>query len=326
MERRLSFVLIGMLLAAGLLEFVRASADTSIIFVPMSGTDTSEASALSLTSADLSRISSSNDSRMASNTAWPGIGAYDENKYIEFIFEPNIPAEAILNSVSVTHEYRRAAILSGAKLEIWDGATWQDLTLDLPATINNDLSQTIDLVSILNTASKLNSVKIRFLAYRDTVATSATTSHDYLGLSVTYTEPTPVPTPDTPLPSPSPEVPATPTPVMETPQPTPTPTQVPGAVPIAFLLTPTPAPTPSPSLTVAPLPTEIMLPSPSVPSSAKEPASSGTPRPVKNAQVAKTQLPVLAQIGPVASTSFGPRLFIVDIWRLVTHWLNVLGL
>ncbi len=322
-------------LSALVFNFALICRADSVILNPIAGSDATGESVSELTSSDISHISSSNDTRMATNSAWPGSGVYDELKYLEFIFNPNLPSDVVIDSISFTHEFRRATILAGAKLEIWDGSAWQNIALDLPPAINTDLSQTIDLTSTLNTINKLNSVKIRFLAYRDTSASSAKTSHDYLGFDIQYATLTPTPTPTTtPTPTPSttatPDPTPTPIPAPEIPQSTSTPTQTPGMVPLQFLLTPTPTAFPSaiPSPSSAPtvLPTEIILPTPSVSHIAKEPLPSVALRSAKIAQAANTPLPVLAQINLEALASSQPRLFIMNIWHLFTHWLNMVGL
>ena len=153
---------------------------------PVSGSDTTSGAMQALTVSDITNISTSNDVRVVSDGNWPMAGAYDESKYLEFIFQPNLPVDAIIDAVSVAHEYRRSAALNGAKLEIWDGTTWSNQTLNIPATTNTDLSQSLDLLSGLNTAGKINNLKVRFLAFKNAVVATNTTSHDFLNLTVTY--------------------------------------------------------------------------------------------------------------------------------------------
>src|SRR3989344_2010418 len=217
------------LIISFVLVFSDSHADTGT-YVPVSGIDATGDAPAPLTTTsngDIFKLSLSDDKRMASNAAWPGTGVYVESKYLEFVFTPDIPIDATISSVVVTHEYRRNTILAGAKLEVWDGAVWNDVALLLPDVSSTDVTEAKDITSLISTVSAVNSLKIRFLAYRNTVATSATTSHDYLGLSVGYTGGT------TPTPTPSPS---------ETPTPTTTPTSS---------LTPTP----TPSLAHSPTPT-----------------------------------------------------------------------
>jgi len=250
------------------------------MFVPVSGTDATGDSPTAMTtssSGDIFKYSISDDKRMATNAAWPGTGLYNENKYIELVFTPDIPVDSAVSSVVVTHEYRRNAILAAAKLEVWDGSFWQDVSLLLPDTTATDVTEAKDITSIISTPAAVNGLKVRFLAYRDTVATSATTSHDYLGLTVTYTggstpTPTPTPTPtETATPTPSPT--STPTPTEtptpeQTPTPTPSPTITPTTSPSGSGTTvaPSVSPTVTPAATAAtssPRPSVLVSPSPS---------------------------------------------------------------
>ncbi|HVZ11248.1 MAG TPA: hypothetical protein VG941_02450 [Candidatus Paceibacterota bacterium] len=271
-----SVMIVGLL--AGLSVPIRSTyADTSASFVPVSGTDATSGSASALTTTptgDIARLTASDDSRMASDGPWPGTGAYDEATYIEFVFAPGIPADATPVSVTVTNEYRRATALTAAKLEIWNGSVWQDVAISLPAVANTDLSETVDVSGILDTAEKINGAKVRFLAYRDTPASSATTSHDFIGLSVAYdesTSPTPSPT-ASPTPSETPEPTEAPTP-SATPSVTPTPSETP--VPM-----PDDTPTPTPSASPTPSATPTASPSPSAsPTLAPSQSPTKTPHP-----------------------------------------------
>ncbi|OGN16705.1 MAG: hypothetical protein A3C88_02730 [Candidatus Yanofskybacteria bacterium RIFCSPHIGHO2_02_FULL_50_12] len=276
--------ILGAVILHALLFFLIAYADTTN-FAPVSGTDSTEESAAltcCATSSDVGRLSASDDSRMASNGPWPGVGAYDETKFIEFVFQPNIPADAAISSISVIHEYRRSAILVAAKLEAWDGNSWHDIALEVPTANSTDISATKDISSIIDTPAKANGLVIRFLAYRDTPASSATTSHDYIGLSITYSVPTPTPTP-TPEPTPTP----TPEPTQSpTPEPTPTTTPVPS---------PSPSPTPVPTVTPTPIPTPTATPVPPV-SKTPNPSPSSGPSASEKPTASLAPLPLTAQI------------------------------
>ncbi len=164
-----------------------AHASTSVNANVTSGADASTGSSTSFSAGDITKLGASDDSRIQSNGAWPTTGAYDEGKYIEFIFSPGIPSNAVIESASVSSEFRRSGALTEAKLEVWDGATFTDKVLTT-GSINVDHTDTVDIFSLINTASKVNNFKARFLAYRGGSA-STTTSHDFIGLSVTYSVP-----------------------------------------------------------------------------------------------------------------------------------------
>src|SRR5207302_1339212 len=113
---------------------------------------------------------------------------YNESKYLEFVFNPVIPASTSLSSVSVTHEFYRSGTLTAAKLEVWDGTAFHDVTLTLPHTSGTagEISETKDITAF---AGSQSTVKVRFLAYRSTTVTSIMTSHDLVQLNVVYTMP-----------------------------------------------------------------------------------------------------------------------------------------
>ncbi len=338
------------LCSLGFFSFSVSIADTLDAFVPVSGVDTTNGSESVLTttaSGDIFKLSLSDDKRMASNLAWPSSGSYDETKYIEFLFNPNIPIESVISSVTITHEYRRATILAATKLEIWDGNIWNDIPLILPDAISNDISETKDIFSIIDTPPKVNGIKIRFLAYRDTHASSATTSHDFLKLTVGYVAmENPSPT-STPLATPDSMLPPQVTPTVETtPSATPTSTltptspSVPSDVSVVSYFSPTPAPSAPPVLVYSPIPTIYMIPTPSfsptpTPTEALTSTPSLVPTIIANSLVATITTPraVVRKIPPTPLPSvvpvkpYQPKIVtefiiiknkILNIW----HWLN----
>lgn len=297
--RKISGAILIVGFAIGVLGFSNVAADTAATFVPVSGTDATGDSPSAMTassSGDIFKFSLSDDKRMATNAAWPGTGAYDENKYIELVFSPGIPDGSVVSSVTVTHEYRRNTILTAAKLEIWDGNAWDDVPLSLPDTTGTDLSETKDISSFLTTSAAVNGLKMRFLAYRDTVATSSTTSHDYLVVTVNYNSATPsatdTPTPSdtaTPSPTTTPTISSTPTPTTSA---TPSPSPATSAVPTptyqasygsSFTPTPTPSvsktPTPTPKVSATPTPSVTVTPT-AIPLTAEIAAAITTPTPL----------------------------------------------
>ncbi len=174
------------LLAAFLFTIIfthKVHADTATL-VPTGGADTSGTTTAALTATDVTKLAISDDSRIQSNGTWPAAGAYDESKYIEFTFTPNIPAGATVSSAIITHEFRRTGTLTAAKLEVWDGSAFTDEPLTT-GTINTDHTDTADVSSLITTADKANAIKIRFLAYRSTAGNSQT-SHDFIGIAITY--------------------------------------------------------------------------------------------------------------------------------------------
>lgn len=138
---------------------------------------------------DVYNLSLSDDDRMSSSSVWPASGTYEEDKFIEFEFDIDIPEDAIISSVILTNEYKNSTTtkISSAKLEIWDGENFIEQDLIVKSDITDSL-ETFNITSILDTPDKVNNTKIRFLAYRDTKGQSKT-SHDFIGLSVSYNIP-----------------------------------------------------------------------------------------------------------------------------------------
>lgn len=181
-------------------------ASTTESFNITSGTDASTGTASAFSESDITKLSASDDTRIQSNGPWPNTGEYDESKYIEFVFTPNIPSDAVIESATISHEFRRSGSMSEAKLEVWDGANFTDQALTTGSNTTTDHTDTVDIFSVINTATKVNNLKARFLAFRTGTA-NTTTSHDFISFSVTYSIPIPpaeesIPTPPDSSPTP----------------------------------------------------------------------------------------------------------------------------
>ena len=173
-------------------------ASTTDSFVMTGGEDVSDGANTIFSASDIEKLATSDDVRIQSNaTTWPTDGVYDENKYIEFIFSPNIPVDAVIENVTFSNEFRRSGALSEAKLEVWEGTIFNDQILTT-GSINTDHTDTVDVTSYINTPEKVNNLKARFLAYRENGG-STKTSHDFIGLSVTYNIPPPPPANNVPV-------------------------------------------------------------------------------------------------------------------------------
>ncbi|KKR09026.1 MAG: Filamentous hemagglutinin family outer membrane protein [Parcubacteria group bacterium GW2011_GWC1_39_29] len=219
------------------LNFRKASAETSITenFAVVSGVDSNDGSNVDLSANDINKLKSTDLSRFK-RTGWSMAGVFDEANYLEFVFSPNIVASATISSITLVHNFRKSNsnALNGAKFEIWDGLDFTHTEIVTIPPSSTDATNSYDISSYINTPQKINDLKVRFLAYRNPpdVIESAT-SHDYLGLKVTYTLPestTPTPIPDN-SPTPTPGLTPTPTPDFSpTPSLTPTPTPDPDDV------------------------------------------------------------------------------------------------
>lgn len=155
--------------------------------ITVSGTDVSDGSARTFIATDISAVGISDDVRLQSDGNWPkSTPTYDETRYIEFVFNPSIPADATIVSVSVTNEYRRTNTLTGAKLEVWDGTGWTHAhTLTIPADTVADATDSIDISSYINTVAKVNGLKVRFLAY-NSGNQNVRTQHDFIKIQTTF--------------------------------------------------------------------------------------------------------------------------------------------
>lgn len=199
---------------------MNVSASVNGVYNISSGLDNSDGLNDVFLDTEIARLSASDNDRIQSNGNWP-IGNYDETKYIEFSFNPNIPSDAIIESVSISHEYYKTVILAGAKLEVWNGTNFVDYPINLPTSggTANETSQTIDIFNTVNTANQINQLLVRFLAYRANPASSIKTSHDLMVLNIAYSipeivipptspeqelevSPEPDPTDETPIPDP----------------------------------------------------------------------------------------------------------------------------
>lgn len=166
----------------------RASAESiTESFVVVSGTDVSGDTPELLTTVDINRLSASDNESMQSNSGWPSDGAYDENKYLEFKFNANIPDGVNISNVSIVNEYYRSGTLLGAKLEFGNGT---EIDLSLPSIVGypGEVSETIDITQYIDNPSDLQNFTVKFLAYRGGEITTTKTGHDFIGLTVTYEE------------------------------------------------------------------------------------------------------------------------------------------
>ena len=184
-------------------------ASITVNYAVISGIDASSGISKDFTANDIEKLSVSDSEpgngidRMRSDK-WPDTGSYDESKYLEFVFNPDIPSGAVISSVSITNEYRNSNTteVHFAKLEIWDGTSFIDQEIDVSLD-TEDITNVVDISSIINSPDKVNNIKIRFLAYRNKKGNTQT-SHDFISLSVTYdtAPPKEIPEEEPPIPEP----------------------------------------------------------------------------------------------------------------------------
>ena len=140
-----------------------------------------------LNTSELNMLKTSDNLRYTTVMSW-NLMSYNDNEYLEFEF-PDIPSGATVNSAVLKFEWQRQASISGARLKIYNGSTWQIHTLSLPAT-NTDQIDTADLKSLygIDTVSEVNALKIWFQAIDGT--SGLKTKHDWVQVNVSYTVPT----------------------------------------------------------------------------------------------------------------------------------------
>lgn len=118
---------------------------------------------------ELNKLKFSDDSRYETEGAWPILGALSE--YIEFVFNPEIPNDKVIESVKINFEYQRSGVIFPqhlkAELKGWDGSGYNALlatyaNLGLPDK-DKDYSFVIDVpLSLVDTPAKVNAFKIKF--------------------------------------------------------------------------------------------------------------------------------------------------------------------
>ena len=90
-------------------------ASITVNYTVTSGTDATEEEPAEFKENDITKLSSSDDSRIQSNKdSWTIGENYDESKYLEFVFNADVPEDATIESVTLSHEFRRSGSLTAA--------------------------------------------------------------------------------------------------------------------------------------------------------------------------------------------------------------------
>lgn len=186
-SKKLEFVIFAVIIF--LISIGSVAAGATKDFLVTSGSDASDGSAEAFTQQNLAALNVSDALRIQSDGNWTTGGEFDELQFIEFVFSPDVPSNAVISNVNITHEFRRSGVLNGAKLEIFNGSIFVNQTLTIPPSNNADFNESIDITSIINTADKVNGLIVRFLAFRNTAAAQTRTSHDFINISVIYNTP-----------------------------------------------------------------------------------------------------------------------------------------
>jgi uncharacterized repeat protein (TIGR01451 family) len=185
-------VVLAVVIPATVLGPVPMAQAVTVSYAPTGGSDATTGTAIAFTGpvgtpgTDLYYLATSDNNRMATNTTWPTGGAYNEGRYLEFLFTPSVPAGATVSSAIITFEYQRSGTLNAQKLEVWQQSTtsWVNVAIGSPGSSNTDQTFTVDVSSIIATQGDANSFKFRFLA--NTSYTGRTTSHDFVSVQFEY--------------------------------------------------------------------------------------------------------------------------------------------
>ena len=169
------------------LQIVVITTDSTYYFTPTGGDDhTNERSVLFPETC----VGISDDIKFQNWGNWPDEQTgYNEAKFIEFHFSADVPFDRIVTSVKIVNEYAvsKVADETSSKLEIYEytSASWIDYALSVPTVAGTDLTDTIDVSSLIDNPSDVNNIKIRFLSYSARKG-NYKTRHDLLKLVVTY--------------------------------------------------------------------------------------------------------------------------------------------
>jgi len=186
----LVFVLLSITFASQNIPSANATALNSNLN-PSSGTDYTSGSAHSFTSSELTALFSSDDSRYQSST-WsiPYASSWNSGSgdRMIFAFSFAIPSTATITSVQLINEYQTSNIADfGARIGVsTDGGLTYNAgaTLTpLPTVTGTDVTDTIDITSLVNTPAKANALRIGFEALG---TNSPLTSHDMLQVRIQY--------------------------------------------------------------------------------------------------------------------------------------------
>jgi len=160
-------------------------------YYPTAGIDESDGYYI-LSSTDLAKLTSSDDSRYVSHGIWDN-KYYNNSDYIEFDFTPNLPECSIIQKVNITFEWQRAGScenLNHARLKVWDQSSlsWAIYNFPTPLPpVGTDRTETIDVSSYINTLEDVNNLKIWFQVESNPAGpASGVTKHDWIKVTINY--------------------------------------------------------------------------------------------------------------------------------------------
>ncbi len=146
---------------------------------------------------DLQKFKNIDGSAYRNKTAWQN-NSYITNRNIQFynFFVPFMQDYYQINSAKIKIHWKKDKPLGSARLKVWNttGFQYQDYYLDTSAPNNTYQTQVIDISNFINTAHKLNHLKIDFQAQKNSYnpingtqcETGVYTDIDLLELEIDY--------------------------------------------------------------------------------------------------------------------------------------------
>src|SRR3989344_2252305 len=152
------------------------------IFLVTSGNDTQGGV---FNAGQLASLQVSDNSRLAKSGGWTtSIGTRNQ----EFVFGSAYPVNSSILSATVRIELQRGLLINDARLEYWNGASYDTVNFDpiLPASSGVDQTFTFSVpTNYINTPAKINAFKVRVRAAGSALCPGlCTTDIDYLRLQV----------------------------------------------------------------------------------------------------------------------------------------------
>ncbi|MEM5773105.1 MAG: hypothetical protein QXL86_02655 [Candidatus Aenigmatarchaeota archaeon] len=194
MVEKLKNKILFLLLASLLFLFFSGSALATISsFYPTSGIDKSgypQEPSYTLSYYDLTKLSASDNQRYGSRYIW-NLPDYNDNRYIEFVFSPNLPIGTLIHNANLYFEWQRSSsYVQAARIRVWDqsASTWRIFSFSVPS-VGYDKMEVIDLSPYINTLEDVNNFKLQFQARDSSCYNGGYTFHDLVELKLNYTLP-----------------------------------------------------------------------------------------------------------------------------------------
>jgi hypothetical protein len=183
MKKIFSVLVIALLMLSMVIFAPSASASVTKNLHVSGGYDATDSH--TLTSADLTKLYSSDNNRYKSTSTWSY--TFEDTEYISFEFEDiTIPSGATIDSVVLKFEWQRYYEIDNARLRIYvDASLITTISLTPLPSSGFDRIETINLLGVgIDTEAEINDLVVKFQA---TDGWCAYTEHDWVQVDVTYT-------------------------------------------------------------------------------------------------------------------------------------------